>query len=396
MKDQFKRLASGEDISLKELLQPLQALKPHLKKMGVITIVLLVLFGILGKIAQKTSPKEYIAKCILMTDQSPTAVGGAAGSLAAIAALTGAAPGSSNANASGTEGNDFYQLILKNKPFLVELAVKPVIIDQSGTQKTLFEYFWKEPEKDAIAQFWTGLKRLPSRIMGGGSGEAAPFDKKELTLIQKRVETDSANKSFINSVYVTELPGAHKRIIDILQSRIKFEQVGKLITLSVRMPEARLSAEATKNVLNLLIQYATRFKVGKQLENVRFLEARTAEAEQKYRQSQLRVASFKDNNYNVVFESIQSKEKQLENEFSLYAGIYNELVAQLEQAKIQLKKDTPLFSVVEPVYIPEQTAPDGKVFTMYLVYGFLLSLLINIVLMIWVLRKSKRTPKISS
>lgn len=394
MKDQFKRLASGEDISLKELLAPLQSVKPHLRMMGVITIAVLVIFGVLGKIAQKTSPKEYIAKCILMTDQSSSGSSGAAGSLAALAALTGATPGSNAASA--TEGSDFYQLILKNKPFLVELAVKPMVINNQGTRKTLFEYFWNEPKKDAVAEFWIGLKNLPSRVMGKGTVDEKPFDNKELLLIQKRLETDSANKSFINSVYVTELPGIHKRIIGILESRIKFEQTGKLITLSVQMPEARLSAEATKTVLNLLIEYATRFKVGKQLENVRFLEARTAEAEQKYRQSQLRVASFKDNNYNVVYESVQSKEKQLENEFTLYSGIYNQLVAQLEQARIQLKKDTPLFSVVEPVYIPEQKAPDGKIFTGYLIYGFLLSLLFNITWMVRIVRKSNKKQKTAS
>lgn len=386
MKDQFKRLVSGEDISLKELLQPLQIVKPHLKKMGIITIALLVLFGVIGKLAQKITPKEYVAKCILMTDQAPPAAGAASSSLAAIAALAG---GGNNA-AGNSEGSDFYQLILSNKPFLVELAVKPLVFNHEGSRTTLYEYFWKEPKKDAITEFWARLTSLMSR----GSKEERPVDKKELQSLQKRIQTDSATKSFINSVYITELPAEQKKIIGILQSRIKFEQTGKLITLSVRMPEARLSAEATKLVLNLLIEYATRFKVGKQLENVRFLEARTAEAEQKYRQSQLRVASFKDNNYNVVFESVQSKEKQLENEFVLYSGIYNQLVGQLEQARIQLKKDTPLFSVVEPVYIPEETAPDGSIFTGYLIKGFLFSILINLFVVVWVFRKHKKTKQV--
>lgn len=384
MKDQFKRLVSGEDISLKELLQPLQIVKPHFKKMGIITIALLVLFGAIGKLAQKTTPQEYQAKCILMTDQAPPASGAASNSLAAIAALAGG-----NTSSANSEGSDFYQLILNNKPFLVELAVKPFVVDKNGTQTTLYEYFWKEPKKDAVTEFWSKL----TGFMRRGSKEELPVDKKGLQLLQKRIQTDSATKSFINSVYITELPAEQKKIIGILQSRIKFEQTGKLITLSVRMPEARLSAEATKLVLNLLIEYATRFKVGKQLENVLFLEARTAEAEQKYRQSQLRVASFKDNNYNVIFESVQSKEKQLENEFVLYSGIYNQLVGQLEQARIQLKKDTPLFSVVEPVYIPEETAPDGSIFTGYLIKGFLFSILINAFVIVWVFRKHKKTKQ---
>lgn len=383
MNSQFKKLISGEDISLKDLFMPFKILAPYFKWFVAIFLMLLIIFGIIGKIVQKTTPKEFQAKCILMTDQAPPVAGAASSSLAAIAALAGAGGSASNTN---TEGSDFYQLILNNKPFLVELAVKPITIDIKGKQTTLYEYFWSEPKKDFVSELWSKI----TGVFSSSSKAIQPLNKKELLALQNRVQTDSANKSFINSVYITELPTEQKKIIGILQSRIKFEQTGKLITLSVRMPEARLSAEATKLVLNLLIEYTTRFKVGKQLDNVRFLEARTAEAEQKYRQSQLRVASFKDNNYNVVFESVQSKEKQLENEFILYSGIYNQLVSQLEQAKIQLKKDTPLFSVVEPVYIPEENTPDGGIFTGYLAKGFLWALLVNILFIVWLFRKQKK------
>lgn len=382
IKKQFKQLISGEDISLRDLLKPFTILNPYFKWMGLISFIILIVFGVTGKIAQKTTPKEYVAKCILMTDQAPPVAGAASGSLAAIAALAGA---NNNPNAN-SEGSDFYQLILNNKPFLLELAVKPLSFNEKKNDTTLYEYFSKDLPNDIISEFW---KKLPAYFTGS-LNQSKALIKSDLLKLQKRIKTDSASKSFINSVYITELPAEQKKVIGLLQSRIKFEQTGKLITLSVRMPEARLSAEATKLVLTQLIEYATRFKVGKQLDNVRFLEARATEAEQKYRQSQLRVASFKDNNYNVVYESVQSKEKQLENEFVLYSTIYNQLVSQLEQAKIQLKKDTPLFSVVEPVYIPEENAPDGSIFIGYLIKGFLYSIVLNVFFVLWVFYKHNK------
>ena len=142
------------------------------------------------------------------------------------------------------------------------------------------------------------------------------------------------------------------------------------------MPEANLSAEVNKVVLELLIKYTIRFKASKQLENVDFLEARTAEAEIKYKESQQKVARFKDNNYNVIFQSVQTQENVLQNNFVLYSSIYNQLVSQLEQAKIQLKKDSPLFTVVEPVYIPDQVAIDNSKIISYLIKGIFIGLLL--------------------
>ena len=80
----------------------------------------------------------------------------------------------------------------------------------------------------------------------------------------------------------------------------------------------------------------------------------------------------------MIFQSIQTQESVLQNNFILYSGIYNQLVAQLEQAKIQLKKDSPLFTVVEPVYIPDQVAVDNSKIVSYLIKGFLLGLIITL------------------
>jgi uncharacterized protein involved in exopolysaccharide biosynthesis len=198
------------------------------------------------------------------------------------------------------------------------------------------------------------------------------------SLITDSTISNQLKGSFANKVYISKLTADDNKIISILSSRIKLTQLGKLSTLYVKMPEASLSAEVNKVVLELLIKYAIRIKASKQLENVEFLEARTAEAEVKYKDSQRKAAQFKDNNYNVIFQSVQIQENVLQNNFVLYSNIYNQLVAQLEQAKIQLKKDSPLFTVLEPVYIPSQIATDNSKIISYLMRGIIVGLLISI------------------
>jgi uncharacterized protein involved in exopolysaccharide biosynthesis len=71
----------------------------------------------------------------------------------------------------------------------------------------------------------------------------------------------------------------------------------------------------------------------------------------------------------------------LQNNFVLYSAIYNQLSSQLEQAKIQLKKDSPLFTVVEPIYIPDQVAIDNSKVISYLIKGVIIGFFVSTIIL---------------
>ena len=371
MKNKDKIGFFNKEITLNDIAQFLAIFRPVFFRSLLIIAFFTILFGIVGYIAKVTSPKEFDSKCVLYNESGGPNQNS---SLRALALLTGVNAGNDQAESTG---GDLYQLILTNKPFLIELAKTPIYINKQKRPITLEKYFDKEPELDLIERILKNIKNSPSNLKNW------IFNVSKTSVPKNSIDKDTSvlnnlKASFTNNVYVSELTNEDKKIIGILIPRIKLTQLDKLSTLNVKMPEARLSAEVNKVVLELLVKYAIRFKVSKQVENVNFLEARTAEAEVKYRESQQKVARFKDNNYNVIFQSIQTQESVLQNNFILYSGIYNQLVAQLEQAKIQLKKDSPLFTVVEPVYIPDQVAVDNSKIVSYLIKGFLLGLIITL------------------
>ena len=86
----------------------------------------------------------------------------------------------------------------------------------------------------------------------------------------------------------------------------------------------------------------------------------------------------------MIFQSVQSKELQLQNEFNLSFTVYNQLVTQLEQAKIQLKKESPLFTVLEPVYVPGGPSEpnESKIIFLYVGIGFTIGLMIIVFLVV--------------
>jgi uncharacterized protein involved in exopolysaccharide biosynthesis len=50
----------------------------------------------------------------------------------------------------------------------------------------------------------------------------------------------------------------------------------------------------------------------------------------------------------------------LQSEFSIATNVYDELAKQLEQAKIQVKEVTPVFSVLEPAVVPHKKTKPKK------------------------------------
>ena len=66
------------------------------------------------------------------------------------------------------------------------------------------------------------------------------------------------------------------------------------------------------------------------------------------------MAQFRDANRNFASAVARTTEERLSNEYSVVLGVYSELAKQREQANIQVKEDTPIFAVVEPVTVPTE------------------------------------------
>lgn len=358
--DKIKSIFGKEEISLKDLWDIFWSYRK-------IVVRWCIVFFVLGLIAALTSPKEYKAQCVLLTEQNAAASGSSLQGLAGLAGINMQNP----AGADNSISSDLYPIVLSSQPFLLDLANDTIVIPD-GRSITLKEYFRKGEKTNWVVKtknFVLGIPGMTTGLFSGSGGGSGAVGSKLPGL-------DTMRKAFPSTASVIALNGDERNIVGVLKNRIDLKQKDQQATLSVKMPEPLLCAEVTKAVYNKLVEYVTRYKTGKQMETVRFLEARAEEASNAYKANQQRVAGFKDNNYGVIFQSVQSKEQQLQNEFNLSFTIYNQLATQLEQARIQLKKETPVFSVLEPIYVPTSAAEPSvpKTLLIYVVAGFILSL----------------------
>ncbi len=133
------------------------------------------------------------------------------------------------------------------------------------------------------------------------------------------------------------------------------------ITIEVVMPEAVAAAEVAARAQKLLEEYVTRFKIEKVQAGLDFIEERYREAKADFEEKQRALARFRDNNLDLSSAAGRARESRFSDEYNLAFSIYSDLAARREQARIKVKEDTPVFTVVKPVTVPMvKSAPKRK------------------------------------
>jgi uncharacterized protein involved in exopolysaccharide biosynthesis len=87
-------------------------------------------------------------------------------------------------------------------------------------------------------------------------------------------------------------------------------------------------------------------------------------------------AVFVDNNINISSSLFQNKLSRIESELSISQNVVQQLASQVEQAKLQVNKDTPVFTTIKPVTIPFKKSSPSRIFTVmiFLFIGFTISI----------------------
>ena len=85
---------------------------------------------------------------------------------------------------------------------------------------------------------------------------------------------------------------------------------------------------------------------------------------------QKKLAEFKDSNKNISTARFMSKLQKIESEYQLQQNILINLASEYNNNKIKLNKDTPIFSVIDEVSIPNKRS-EPKRYLLIIIYIFL-------------------------
>lgn len=304
-------------------------------------IKMTLIFMVIGLFIALFSAKEFTASTTMVPQVGDSKkLGGSLGGLAAMAGIN-----------LGSIGGDtgipptLYPQIVNSIPFQKELLQTPLTIEgQKG--KITYAYYYQEVLKPGI--LGTVLKYtvgLPGVIIKAIKGKPVmPNEVKE-----------SLDKNQIQSITEEE-----KELIKTLENQLTLDVNIKdgYVTLAANMPEALAAAEMAQRAQELLQQYIIDFKIQKSQNQLEFIQSRYDEKEKAFKTAQQRLASYKDNNQFMQTALSRTSIERLQSEYDIAYSVYSELAKQLETQRIQVKEDTPVFTVLKPVSVPmEKSKP---------------------------------------
>ena len=339
---------NSDEIDITEILKKLWVKRSFIIK-------LTVAFLLLGLFVALFSPVQYTSTCTVVP-QSGNSSGG--GGLGGVAAIMGVNLGTAMMT-EGTLSPVMYPEIIKSVPFTREIMKTEVIVEKSNGQPiTLYDYYTDKQYRDfnllgAIKKYTIGL---PGVLIGAIRGD------KEPEIVESSLIGDS------NTVF--KLTEEEKRVYDAIQGAVQINPNSKdgYVTIGYVFPEAKVAAQVTDKIYRTLEEYVSQFKSEKLNDNLEFVEKSYETARTDFLNAQDRLTAFQDANRGLTTASARSMETRLRNEYDIAFTLYRELATQREQAKIAVKENQTILTLVNPPVVPhEKSAPRRSI----IIIGFL-------------------------
>jgi len=151
---------------------------------------------------------------------------------------------------------------------------------------------------------------------------------------------------------------------------VSVNQKDGFISIGCEMPNAEYSAKVAKFSRELLQNIIIENKIETARQNLIFSEAQLIEKKKEFDDIYSKLAFFSDSNLNSVNSFVLNEKNKLESEFQIISSVVEEISKQVERAKLQLKKDTPVFSTIQEAVIPlKKSSP--KTTQLVIIFGFL-------------------------
>jgi len=303
----------------------------------------------LGLIIGLLTPEKFTASVSFVPQISGQ--NKSAGGLSGLAKLAGIDIGS--ISESDELSPYVYPLIINSVPFQLDLMHSPLNFKEFEKPISLYKYLIEINPPSFLSLLKKYTIGLPSLILKA-------FKK----------EDDSQGFDLSGSKVIYKLTEQEKEVSLILQEEIinlNINEKDSYISLSSIFDEPLVTAQLTEKAMTLLQDHITQLKISKAKDNLSFLKERMKEKELGFKKVQQELVKFSDKNKDVTSVMSSMKQQNLQSEYSLAFGVYSELAKQIEQAEIQVKKDTPILTIVQPVEVPDEPSSPKRLLNLIIV-----------------------------
>ncbi|PTN08001.1 Wzz/FepE/Etk N-terminal domain-containing protein [Mangrovibacterium marinum] len=304
---------------------------------------------VLGLLFALASPKEYTASSTMVPQVSSTS--SKLGGLSSLAAMAGFNLGSgSTADALSPM---IYPQIMQSIPFQLELMNSQFDCPDVDQPISLFEYYTEYQKASVLGIVQKYTLGLPFVLLKAIKGEPEP------------IVTGNTDSQLI--ALTQEQNDVRKKLSE--QLSLEVNDKDGYITLAANFSDPLLAAQVAQKAQTMLQEYITKYKLEKAADQLRFIQARYSEKKAEFEDAQRQLALFRDRNKNVSSALALTEQEQLQSQYNLAYSVYSELAKQVETAQIQVKEDTPILTIIEPVRVPiEKSKPNRPLILMIWIF----------------------------
>jgi uncharacterized protein involved in exopolysaccharide biosynthesis len=316
------------------------------------------------------SPVEYQSEAILMPEvqQQQDRAGQL---LQRFGGAFGLGGGSQLQGQAGTIPPMIYPRIVNSLSFQMELMEKEVRFVEYGIITTIPD-FYENHYSPSLTQ-WIGKLTigLPYTVLGWIRGE-----------VETQVEAEDPFEAEFIRLSKSEL-----ELINTMRDRIsvRLDEETGLLTSRVTLHDARAAAELNRHVIELLKEYVTEYRIEKARQVLEFVDDQQEKARERFEETQIRLADFRDANISLATARAQTELERLQDEKNLAFNLYNSLSQQLEEARLRMQEQTPVFSTMQAVNVPsDKSSPRRGLIVMISIFmGVVFSVITLLIIYIY-------------
>lgn len=311
-------------------------------------LAVVAVFAAVGVAHALLAPAEYTSAVRFMPELK-TRLSGNLSQLSSLAGLAGI-----NLDAGGDADAvrpDLYPGILQSTPFFLHVMRQKIADPAEGDTLTLDAYL----ERAEGSHLFGKLRQWGQNLSLSSENGTATVGKTSLAPSQ-----------------VIAMTRKQELRAEDLAGRIQagFDKKTGIITIQVKMPNPVVAAVVARQTTEYLTRYVTSYRTGKARQQAEFLQERVNEARRRYEAAEYALQNYRDRNRNLFLNVARIDGNRLQADYTLTQTVFNDLSRQLEQAKIKVQEETPVFKELDPPQVPtRRSAPKRTI--LVLIYTLL-------------------------
>jgi LPS O-antigen subunit length determinant protein (WzzB/FepE family) len=313
-----------------------------------------ILFFVIGCIVALLSPVVYTAQTTFIPQVSEDQMSSSKGGLGSLASLAGINLNQGSSTSDSYLSPLLYSKIANSDEFSLKL-IEEELISLNG-------------DKFSIKQYMLSETNSSFNLIG--------FIKKYTIGLFVKNDNELKSKETVNGYnFISQEEFGLAKSFKEKFSIVLNEKEG-YIEVIASDNDAFISTQLVKIVTKNLQSRIIELRTNKIKERLEYSKNQYEQKQIEFNILQNNVADFKDSNKNISTARFMSELQKLESEYQLQQNILMTLASEFNNNKIKLNKDTPIFSVIDEVSVPnERSEPKRSLIALiYLFLGVVLSI----------------------